>query len=46
MKLTGTTILRSPDGELVVLHAGDELPAWAQVGDHLLEKPKGSPRKK
>lgn len=46
MKLTGNTILRSPDGELVVLYAGDELPAWAKVGDHLLDKPKARPAKK
>lgn len=37
-KLTATTIVRR-GVETVVLHAGSELPAWAEglVGDHVLE---------
>lgn len=35
-KVNTTTVVRNPTTfESVVLHAGDEVPEWAEVGDHL-----------
>lgn len=42
-KLNTTVVLRSPEGDNVVLRAGDEAPEWADLGSHVLEgsaKPK------
>ena len=37
-RLTGNTVATNPQtGAIVQLSAGEEVPSWAEVGEHLLE---------
>lgn len=39
-KVNGTVVVRNPSTlAVVVLHAGDDVPEWAEVGEHLTGEP-------
>lgn len=45
-KVNSTVVLRDPGSfAIVVLRAGDEVPEWASVGDHLTSAPVPVPAK-
>lgn len=45
-KVNSTVVLRDPGSfAIVVLRAGDEVPEWASVGDHLTSAPEPAPAK-
>ncbi|NNG36940.1 hypothetical protein [Nakamurella aerolata] len=43
--VTETVVVRGQDGSPHVIHAGSEIPEWAegQVGDHVRAEPKAKP---